>query len=241
MKVFIVLALSLLSFVFGLVFSHITSSLATRSDQPELVFFSMSFCPQTNQATLSLQAVSNLLKDSFVFTPRYLFKKITNPNQYLNQKDYLKSASGVYYTSAHGRQEANQNVREICAWNQLQDDKSPWWNFITNVNKNCTHENADICWEQQGKEAGLNTNKITECFNKEAFDLIEKEITISTQLKITQAPTVIINGNFLPQSAYSPEAIKKHLCNSMKTPPPECKTILSTSNTSDPPNSSCNN
>jgi len=165
-----------------------------------------------------------------------------------DEKQYLKIGEN-YYSSLHGRTEANQDVREICAYNQ-NEDKTNWWKFIDNVNKNCSQKNADTCWEQQAKEAGLDTTKITDCFNNQAKELIEKEIALTTQNDIQGSPTLLINGvAFPPESAYtqdntgtlkigkkvftqdqyrSPDAIKEAICASFNRPPKECKTTLET-------------
>jgi len=162
-------------------------------------------------------------------------------------KEYIKSGDNTYYASLHGRQEANQDVREICAWNQTEDKKI-WWNFVGNVNKSCTAQNADSCWEDQAKKAGLDTTKITDCFNKDAINLIEKEIAVTTQYKVSGSPTLILNGvNFPPETAYTqdntgnikignkvftqdkyrtPNVIKEAICASTNKPGKECNTVL---------------
>ncbi len=166
----------------------------------------------------------------------------------LNDKQYLKTSSGTMYASLHGRQEANQNVREMCAWKQVDDDKSKWWNFIGNVNKNCTKDNADACWESQAQQAGLDTTKITECFNNEAVTLIENEIALTTKYNVSGSPTVLINDvEFPPEKAYTqnsdgtlaigkklatqakyrtPNVIKEAICISMNKTAKECSTVL---------------
>ena len=258
---------------------------APKTNQPELQFFVMSFCPFGNQIEDAIQPVYDLLGTEAKFTPHYIFDKIDNLNDYcnnrfgdeslcqqyvdnkyfpnistcrttiseshtkcLNEKSYLKSASGNLYSSLHGRQEGNQNVREICAWNLLGNDKKPWWNFVALVNKNCTADNADTCWEQQGKQAGLDTAKITECFNKDAFKIIDNEIEITTKFKIKGSPTILINDtDFPPSDGYSqegtgsitigkkiytqnkyrtPNTIKEALCSSFSRIPSACKTTL---------------
>lgn len=165
----------------------------------------------------------------------------------LDEKQYLKTSDGSYYASLHGRQEANEDVREICAWNQTTDKKQ-WWNFVENVNKNCTAQNADSCWEDQAKKAGYDTAKITECFNNEAVTLIEKEIALTSQNKIQGSPTFLMAGAaFPPDSAYTqdgkgslkigktvfaqdqyrtPNAIKEAICASFNKAPKECATKL---------------
>jgi len=118
-----------------------------------------------------------------------------------NESKYLKIGNN-YYTSLHGRMEATQDVREICAYN-LASDKKLWWDFVKNVNNNCTAQNADTCWEEQAKKAGLDTNKITECFNKDATSLIEAEIADTTKNKITGSPTLMIGDQAFPPTADS--------------------------------------
>jgi len=157
---------------------------------------------------------------------------------------------GVYYSSLHGRIEVNQNVREICAWNQT-DDKSIWWNFIENVNTNCDTQNADTCWQDQAKQAGLDTDKITDCFNTQAKDLIEAEIAQTEKYQASASPTLILSGvNFPPETAYTqdgtgaldingtvisqadfrtPEGLKQAICSVFSKQPKECKTTLETS------------
>jgi hypothetical protein len=164
-----------------------------------------------------------------------------------DEKQYLKIGD-VYYGSLHGRQEATQDVREICAYNMLGEDKTSWWNFIENVNQNCTSTNADTCWEDQAKKAGLDTDKITECFNTQASELIEKEVALTTQNKVQGSPTLMVNNaTFPPETAYTADnkgslkigkkvftqdqyrtsdTIKEAICASFKKSPKACKTVL---------------
>lgn len=164
----------------------------------------------------------------------------------LDEKQYLKIGDS-FYSSLHGRVEANQNVREICAFN-MAEDKSQWWTFVENVNTNCDDQNADTCWEEEAKKANFDTNKITECFNTQAAELIEKEIALTSQYEVQGSPTLIINGvSFPPESAYTqdgsgllningktftqdkfrtPDTIKEAVCASFKKAPKECKTEL---------------
>lgn len=162
-----------------------------------------------------------------------------------DESKYLKIGSNLY-SSLHGRVEANQDVREICAYN-LATDKKLWWDFVKNVNDNCSSTNADTCWEEQAKKAGLDTNKITECFNKDAVSLIEKEIADTTKYKIQGSPTLMIGEQAFPpeidaastdqnikigdkvfslNQARTPDVIKEALCSAFKKAPKECKTVL---------------
>lgn len=184
-----------------------------------------------------------------------------NLTQCKDKSSYIKSSNGTMYASLHGRQEANQDIREICAWNML-DDKKSWWNFVDNVNKNCTAQNADSCWENQAKSAGLDTAKINECFNKEGINLMEKEYALTQQFNVSGSPTVLINDSiFPPESAYTqdgkgslkigdkvatqdkyrtPNVIKTALCAAAKKAPAECKTVLDELSGAAPAAGGCN-
>jgi mRNA-degrading endonuclease HigB of HigAB toxin-antitoxin module len=174
-------------------------------------------------------------------------KVVTENNKQCNdEKSYIKLGDS-FYTSLHGRIEANQDVREICAYN-LTDDKKAWWNFVDNVNTACTAQDADTCWEEQAKKAGLDTNKITECFNKDGQKLIDQEIALTDKYKIQGSPTLLVNGvQFPPETAYtqdgkgsitvgnkvisqdkfrSPDAIKDAICSAFKKSPKACDTVL---------------
>ena len=174
-------------------------------------------------------------------------KTVTEYNaKCLDEKNYLKIGTN-YYGSLHGRVEANQNVREICAFN-MDENKTNWWKFVDNVNLSCTDQNADTCWEEQAKKAGFDTNKITECFNTQAAELIDKEIALTTQYKVQGSPTLKINNvDFPPEAAYTSDnkgslkigkkvftqdqyrtsdAIKEAICASFNKAPKECKTVI---------------
>ncbi|MGI5840758.1 MAG: DsbA family protein [Patescibacteria group bacterium] len=165
-----------------------------------------------------------------------------------DESNYIKASESVYYSSLHGRVEANQNVREICAYNIAQD-KNMWWNFVDNVNKNCNQQDADTCWEDQAKAVGYDTNEITKCFNEQGISLIEKEIEKTTANNVTGSPTLFVNNaKFPPEEAYiqdgsgtlkigktvvnqndfrSANTLKEAVCAAFKKAPKECKTTLS--------------
>lgn len=162
-----------------------------------------------------------------------------------DEKKYLKVGDN-YYSSLHGRVEANQNVREICAYN-LTDDKKTWWNFIANVNSSCNSSNADTCWEEQANKAGLDAAKIADCFNTQAASLIEEEIAFTTKNKVSGSPTVYIGDQLFPPTvsatstdknikigkevfelnqARTPNMLKAALCTAFSKAPKECLTKI---------------
>ena len=172
-----------------------------------------------------------------------------------DEKQYIK-IDDTYYTALHGKVEANQQIREICAWN-LADKKQTWWQFVDLVNKNCTSQNADTCWQTQAKQAGLDTDKITDCFNNQAKSLIEAEIALTDKFGVSASPTLLLEGTeFPPNDAYkqdgsgavkingtlvkqadfrTPEGLKQTICSVFSKKPSECKTVLGTSDEVDAP------
>jgi len=199
------------------------------------------------QSAGDVSQCAEYIKSGYFTTDAECKKTVTEYNtKCLDEKNYLKIGNN-FYSSLHGRVEANQDVREICAFN-MNEDKTNWWTFIDNVNKNCDDKNADTCWEEQAKKAGFDTNKITECFNTQAAELIDKEIALTTQNKVQGSPTLKINGiDFPPETAYTQDgkgslkigkkvftqeqyrtsdAIKEAICASFNKAPKECKTEI---------------
>ncbi|MFA7300901.1 MAG: hypothetical protein WC069_01135 [Candidatus Shapirobacteria bacterium] len=199
------------------------------------------------------------------FTSESECKKVITDNvtKCKDTKAYIQAPSGTLYASLHGRQEATQNIREMCVWNMVGNNKKQWWDFIGAVNKNCSAQNADSCWEDQAKQVGLDTAAITDCFNKDGINLIEKELAITKQFSVTGSPTVLINDQiFPPEAAYSqdgqgnikignkvatqdkyrtPNVIKEALCVGSKSTIKECKTILNELSGSAPAAGGCGN
>lgn len=241
----------------------IAALLGDKADiQPQYIFEKATDLPAYCKSRAGDPSQCSLYVQNKYFKDETECKKVVNDalSKCLDEKSYIKASNNAYYTSLHGRVEANQDVREICAWN-LSDDKTNWWNFVDNVNKNCNSQNADVCWESQAKAAGLDTNKITECFNKDAVTLIEKEIALTDKNQVTGSPTLLINDvKFPPESAYTQdgkgtltigkkviaqdkfrtsETIKEAICASFKKAPKECKTIIAEGSTAQPASGGC--
>lgn len=158
------------------------------------------------------------------------------------------AAEGGYYCSLHGKKELNQDIREICAWNSTEE-KGRWWQFIDLINNNCQLEEVDQCWQEQAEKAGLDKDKIQDCFNNQAIEILDQEIAATEKYLVSGSPTIFINEtSFPPEGAYSqggeitltvgksafsqeeyrsPEALKQALCAAFEKAPKECQTELS--------------
>jgi len=168
--------------------------------------------------------------------------------QKTESQQLLMTNASEGYGALHGRGELNQNVREVCAWNQT-NDKNKWWRFIGRVNKSCNAQNADQCWEKHAKEVGLDVSKIKTCFNSEAVGIIEEEMKVAQEHGARGSPTIFINGEvYPPEGAYqegsvlavvghedtfapnqyrSPEVYKQAVCAAFSQAPDECQKALS--------------
>ncbi len=162
------------------------------------------------------------------------------------------------YFSLHGRQELNEDIREVCAW-QEKKDAQQWWQFVTGVNKNCNLGNVETCWEKEAKKSGFDPAKIKDCFGSQALKILAAEEKLSREKKVSASPTVFINGQrFPPEGAYGkdivlrigkkvfassqyrdPETLKLAICAAFDKRPRECAKKLSASKTQKAPSGNC--
>ncbi len=176
-----------------------------KSDRPQAQLFLMSFCPYGNQAEEIMMPVVNLLKDTADIIPRYIVSKTENT-----------------YSSLHGEQELNQNVRELCVY-KYQSEK--FWDFLKEVNADCTYENADTCWTGPARKVGININQISQCQKQEFSALLDQQITLTTQHNVSGSPTLLINDTPYNGSRNA-ESFKQAICSAFNNPPEECSTVL---------------
>ncbi len=176
-----------------------------KNDRPQAQLFLMSFCPYGNQAEEIMMPVVDLLKDVADIIPRYIVSK-----------------NGDTYSSLHGEQELNQNVRELCVY-KYQPEK--FWDFLKEVNADCTYENADTCWTGSAQTVGININQISQCQKQEFNTLLDQEIALTEQYNVSGSPTLLINDS-LYQGSRTAEDFKQAVCSAFNNPPEECSAIL---------------
>jgi predicted DsbA family dithiol-disulfide isomerase len=105
---------------------------------------------------------------------------------------------------------------------------------LKEINKDCTSQNADTCWEGVATNLGLDTQKIKDCQTNEALNLLEQESALNNKYGITGSPQLLINDVEYSGDRTS-EAYKNAICAAFKTKPAECQQTLSdtTSQTGD--------
>jgi len=178
-----------------------------KTEKPDVELFVMSFCSYGNQAEEIMKPVINLLGDKFDLNINYIVSKDANGK----------------FVSLHGEQELNQDIREICV---LKYQKDKFWDFIEKINKSCTSQNADTCWEQIGKDLGIDTQKIKDCQNSEGNSLLEQELNLVQEYGVSGSPQLFINGVEY-QGERTSEGYKNGICSGFETLPSECQQELS--------------
>lgn len=188
----------------------------SNNQKPELIFFLTSL--DRNENIPAIKFITQYFGNNIKFTPVYLFSKANN----------LEFSNGQYYTAQNGRSEANQNVRELCAFN-LAQNLSQWWQFITDFTANCPlgHQNPDTCWVDSATKSGFNPNTITDCFNQQAQSLIESELAITSGLNNPEPNTILLN-NQITITNFQLDKLKSAICQSFDIVPKVCQQPLNT-------------
>ncbi len=201
------------------------------SGKPRLDYFVMSFCPYGNPAEEAAEKIYSLLGDKVEIVPHYIL-----------------STDGSSLSSLHGVQEANQDVRELCALDLFGLRK--FFDFVLQVNKDCNSGNADTCWEDAAKNAGLRNDEISQiknCFDTRKFEIAKQEADLNNELYTlyggqlvhpSASPTFLINGETYSGSRDANE-IKKELCALFNDndKPTECSETIET--TASSPSGTC--
>ncbi|MFA6518699.1 MAG: hypothetical protein WCV93_03590 [Candidatus Shapirobacteria bacterium] len=188
----------------------------TNGQKLEFVFFLSSL--SRNENTQVVEFITKHFGNEIKFTPVYLFSKTNS----------LEFSNGQYYTATNGRSEANQNIRELCAFD-LAKNLSQWWQFITDFSANCQpgHGNPDTCWVDSASKSGFNPNTITDCFNQQAQSLIESQLAITSKLDDPQPNTALLNNQIVITN-FQLDNLKLVICQSFAITPKVCHQSLDT-------------
>jgi len=180
----------------------------SKTERPTVKIFLMSFCPYSNQAETDLQPVFDLLGDKVDWQPRYIVSR---------KKDG--------FDSFQGSQELNQDVRELCVFN-LYDVKR-WWNFVGEINKNCTSQDADNCWQVQARTAGIVIYPVASCEETQGEAILAGQAEEVAKYQVNTSPMIFVNDELYPEKASrTPEDYKKAICSAFEIEPKECATEI---------------
>jgi hypothetical protein len=196
----------------------------SKTDKPKAQFFTMSFCPYGNQAEGMIDNVRKLLGDKIELEPHYVIYSDYAKNGGVKWQDYCTDETEKY-CSMHGIQELNQDVREMCVY---QNQTSKYWDFVMAVNLKCTAQDVDTCWEGVANDTGVNASDVKSCFTANRDTILASEAALGTEKEVQGSPTIFIN-DVAYDAARNPEAFKNALCSSFNDKPKDCDTTLSTS------------
>lgn len=186
------------------------------STKPQIDFFVMSYCPYGNQAEEGIAGAYNILKNKANFVPRYVIY-----SNYGGGGPGYCLDSGKY-CSMHGIQELNQNIRELCVYNDLGIDS--WFKFALAMNTNCTAQNADTCWENIAKGLGFDTEKIKTCQSTQGIALAKEQKELNDALGVSGSPTVFIDGESYG-GGRAPADYLAGICAQFDQKPAECNDV----------------
>ena len=187
------------------------------TEKPNAKLFIMSFCPYGNQAEEIMMPVVDLLGNKAEIEPHYVIYS----NYGGGGPEYCADAENKY-CSMHGIQELNQDVREMCVWKYQREN---FWTFLKEINKSCTSQNADNCWESVAQGLGMNVQQIKDCQNNESLDLLAAELALNQQYGVTGSPQLLINDVAYAGGRTSND-YKAGICSAFQQQPAECSQAL---------------
>lgn len=205
--------------------------IVTTDNKPQIDFFVMAYCPYGNQAEEAVEPVYQLLKGKAIFNPRYVIYS----NYGGGGPNYCLDAENKY-CSMHGIQELHQDIRELCVNKYMGTEKV--FAFMLAMNKQCTSQNADTCWEAVAKGLNLDTTKIKACEKDEGLAMVKEQKELGDLAGVSGSPTVFIDGVEFSGSRTA-EGFKTGLCDAFTTKPSECSTTLDGGSATTPATGGC--
>ncbi len=203
-------------------FEKETYPLFNKSNTPKLKAFVMSFCPYGLQM---LRILNNVVKN--------IPELKSNIEVYYIVSKGLESNCYNGFCSMHGREEVKEDLYQVCIREKYPEK---YWNYI-NCYINASNINSYEEALKHGQECINKTftqeeiEEISNCFNNEATQLINKDVEEVSNYGITGSPTLVLNEERLNEFLFggrSSEAIKKAICCSFTKKPEFCNTNLST-------------
>ncbi|MBU1110274.1 DsbA family protein [Patescibacteria group bacterium] len=188
-----------------------------KSANPEVMLFTMSFCPYGNVAEDAIKPVAEALGNVVEIEPHYVIYSdyaTGYPDYCLDEANQL--------CSMHGINELNQNIRESCVY---ELSKAKFWDFLFQINQQCSVNNVETCWEGVAKSQGLDTTAISSCAQNKGEQFSQADKSLNEEYAISGSPVLLING-VIYEGARTPEDYKNAICSAFITRPQECEAQL---------------
>ncbi|MDX1918608.1 MAG: thioredoxin domain-containing protein [Candidatus Caenarcaniphilales bacterium] len=185
-----------------------------KTSKPEVKLYIMSGCPYGVQAESAFMPVVKALGDSVSFEPHYILSDYGKDQAV----QYCYDADGKY-CSMHGAEEAREDLRQICIYEQGADK---WWAYLEKFNQKCKIDaETPNCFKTVAGETGIDINKVEQCMNVQGKDLLEKEVKLGQSDKADGSPTILING-VKYEGGRSPNDILMAICSGFEKKPAAC-------------------
>lgn len=181
-KLLFYLASTLFFTIFTLFVLRKTTPPLKPATQITLSYSNSSYDTEGNNLEQQLSRLPKSLQNKLILSPRYTFTKITNPLKTGGVTSYLKIDNQNYYGAPGGREELNQNIREICAFS-LKKDNYSWLGFVNSYNQICMKNPDERCWEDQARQFDFDNQTISQCFNESGSQIVKTEILKPLLLK----------------------------------------------------------
>ena len=178
-----------------------------KADKPEVELYIFSYCPAGSSSLDSFAPVGALLKDTADFKVRF-------------------------FSHMHGDYERQQNKIQSC----IQDvDSNKFWDyandFFEKIYKVCSPGRDIACDEAESiklmDEKGIDSEAVMKCVAEKGEDLYSADKQKASGMNLQYSPSFVINGQYLPNIARSPEGIKSAVCSAFNNAPAECEGSLS--------------
>ncbi len=202
---------------------------------PQMDFFVMSFCPFGIQAETGILPVEESLRGKAKFVPHFVI--------YGQGSNCFKGSDGTKYCSMHGGNELNEDIRQLCIWNDQQDKFFPYVKqIVEDYNKKVVStSNIEDKWEAYAKNAGVDIDKVKACFNNKTRveKMLKRESEMNVLLGVRGSPTVFVEGNQYNGGRDSNSYLKAMCAEFTNDKPEACNTGIDSSATPSAPAGSC--
>ncbi|MFH1745076.1 MAG: thioredoxin domain-containing protein [bacterium] len=192
-----------------------TVNAVSKTDQPEVELFVMSFCPYGTLAEDAMSPVVDLLQDKANIKVRYIASVSGD------DIDSVKSLHGVI--------EGKEDARQLCVARDYGQEI--FWKYVGAINKDCAslygdEEKYEECWRGAAVASGVSADKVASCVDKDGASLISAEDVEAQKYNVSGSPTLVINGT-ISNASRTPEGYKQAICAAFNTEPSECSQTLS--------------
>ena len=160
-----------------------------KNKKAKLDLYTMSYCPYGTRATTNLLPLMDR------------FGENVDLNIY-----YIVSRRDGKFTSLHGREELDENLRQICI---KLINKEKLFDYIL-----CINNSEDIKdWKRCTKKIEIDPLKVEECTkSEEARNELNIHYQRKKRLHVESSPTIYINNRKFSEGLHNELSLRKHIC-----------------------------